>query len=172
MINNLVRICVYFVICVLFQVWVLNNIHYLQIATPFLYIYSILKLPLGTSGTKRLLFAFLLGCSIDLFSNTPGLHAAACTLMGFIREPLIRLLQGDNELEGCYPSYHNFGYKGFIRYAGLLILVHHICLYFLEAMSLFDPLFLFLRIVGSCMLTLFLVCIVELLNFETQKVSE
>ena len=37
MINNLLRGFIYFVVFVLIQVLVLNNIHFLRIATPFLY---------------------------------------------------------------------------------------------------------------------------------------
>ena len=79
---------VYFVVLVLIQALILNNIHFLRIATPFLYLYFIIKMPVGTSRDLVVLFSFLIGLVIDMFSNTPGMHAAACTLAGFIREPL------------------------------------------------------------------------------------
>ena len=46
---NLLRGLVYFVVLVLIQVLILNNIHFLRIATPFLYLYFIIKMPVGTS---------------------------------------------------------------------------------------------------------------------------
>ena len=104
MINNILRGFFYFVVLVLIQVLVLNNIHFLRVATPFLYLYFILKMPVGTSRTNVVFFSFLIGLVIDIFSNTPGMHAAACTFAGFIREPLIRLFMGKDLPEGIYPS--------------------------------------------------------------------
>ena len=42
MINHILRSAIYFVVFVLIQVLILNNIHFMRIATPFLYLYSIL----------------------------------------------------------------------------------------------------------------------------------
>ena len=79
MINNLLRGFIYFVVFVLIQVLILNNIHFLRIATPFLYLYFIIKMPVGSSRTQVVFFSFIAGVVIDTFSNTPGMHAAACT---------------------------------------------------------------------------------------------
>lgn len=58
MINNLLRGLFYFVVFVLIQILVLNNIHFLRIATPFLYLYFIIKLPVGASQTQVVFFLF------------------------------------------------------------------------------------------------------------------
>ena len=116
MINNILRGFIYFVVLVLVQVLILNNIHFLRVATPFLYLYFILKMPVGSSRTNVVFFSFLIGLVIDIFSNTPGMHAFACTLAGFIRHPLIQLLMGKDLPEGINPSYKTFGYGGFFRY--------------------------------------------------------
>lgn len=76
MINNLLRGFIYFVVFVLIQVLILNNIHFLRIATPFLYLYFIIKMPVGSSRTQVVFFSFIAGVVIDTFSNTPGMHAA------------------------------------------------------------------------------------------------
>ena len=102
MINNLLRGFIYFVVFVLIQVLVLNNIHFLRIATPFLYLYFIIKMPVGSSRTQVVFFSFIAGVVIDTFSNTPGMHAAACTLAGFCREPLIRPLVSEAFSDMCY----------------------------------------------------------------------
>ena len=59
MINNLLRGFIYFVVFVLIQVLVLNNIHFLRIATPFLYLYFIIKMPVGSSRTQVVFFSFI-----------------------------------------------------------------------------------------------------------------
>ena len=112
MINNILRGFIYFVVLVLVQVLILNNIHFLRVATPFLYLYFILKMPVGSSRMNVVFFSFLIGLTIDIFSNTPGMHAFACTLVGFIRHLLIQLLMGKDLSEGINPSYKTFGYGG------------------------------------------------------------
>ena len=146
MINNLLRGFIYFVVFVLIQVLVLNNIHFLRIATPFLYLYFIIKMPVGSSRTQVVFFSFIAGVVIDTFSNTPGMHAAACTLAGFCREPLIRVFMGKD--------------------------LQHTTLFVIESLTLFDPLFLVVRILSSVVMTTLLICTVEAFNIESQKSGE
>ena len=172
MINNILRGSIYFVVLVLIQVLILNNIHFLRIATPFLYLYFILKIPVGTSQTQVVFLSFLMGLVIDTFTNTPGMHAAACTFAGFCRQPLINLFIGKELPEGIYPSYRTFGYGGFFRYTLVFVLIHQVALFLIESFTFFDPLFLALRIGASAITTTLLICIVEAFNIESQKSAE
>lgn len=172
MINNILRGLFYFVVFVAIQIWVLNNIHFLRIATPFLYLYFIVKLPVGASQAQVVFFSFLAGLTIDMFTNTPGMHAAACTLVGFIRDPLIRFYLGKDLPEGIYPSYKTFGFGGFFRYVLTLVVIHHLALFLLESLTFFDPVFLAVRIAASTVMTTVLICTVEAFNIESQKSGE
>ena len=163
MINNLLRGFIYFVVFVLIQVLILNNIHFLRIATPFLYLYFIIKMPVGSSRTQVVFFSFIAGVVIDTFSNTPGMHAAACTLAGFM---------GKDLPEGIYPSYKTFGFGGFFRYVLSFVLIQHTTLFAIESLTLFDPLFLVVRILSSVVMTTLLICTVEAFNIESQKSGE
>ena len=157
MINNILRGFIYFVVLVLVQVLILNNIHFLRVATPFSYLYFILKMPVGSSRTNV------------VFSNTPGMHAFACTLAGFIRHSLIQLLMGKDLPEGINPSYKTFGYGGFFRYTLLFVVIHHVALFLIESLTLFDPLFLAIRIAASVVTTTLLICTIEAFNIGSQK---
>lgn len=172
MINTILRALAYFVLFVLIQVLFLNHIHFLRLATPFLYLYFLLKLPVGMSRIYMLLVAFATGLIMDMFTNTPGMHAAACTLAGFAREPLIGFFQGKELPAGIIPSYRFFGYGGFFRYTLSFVVIHHITLFLIESMSLFDPLFLVFRILASVAVTTLLICTVEAFNIESQKSGE
>lgn len=77
------------------------------------------------------------------------MHAFACTLAGFIRHSLIQLLMGKDLPEGINPSYKTFGYGGFFRYTLLFVVIHHVALFLIESLTLFDPLFLAIRIAAS-----------------------
>ena len=50
----------WFIGLVLLQVLILNNVHIAGYATPFLYIYFILKFNSGTSRNELMLWAFLI----------------------------------------------------------------------------------------------------------------
>ncbi|MDH6358276.1 rod shape-determining protein MreD [Parabacteroides sp. PF5-9] len=169
MINNIIRSLIYFVMLVLVQVLVLNNIQFLRMATPFLYLYFILKLPFGISRSQLIFASFLIGIVIDAFSNTPGMHAASCTLVGFLCDPFIRFFIGKELTDGTFPSYRVFGFAGFLRYTLTIVLIHHTTLFLIESFTLFDPLFLILRIFASAVTTTLLICIVEAFNMEPQK---
>lgn len=171
MINNILRGTFYFVVFALIQIFLLNNIHFLRIATPFLYLYFILKLPVGTSRSLVVFFSFLMGLVIDLFANTPGMHAAACTLVGFLRAPLINVMMGNELPEGVYPSFKVFGYGGFFRFSLFITILHHVALFSIESLTFFDPLFMLLRIVASAALTVLVIFIVEAFNIESHRID-
>ncbi len=166
---NLVRGLIYFVVLVVIQVVLLNNIYFLRVATPFLYLYFIIKMPIGVFRESIILSSFFIGLVIDMFTNTPGMHAAACTLVGFVREPLIHLFMGKDLLEGSYPSYYTFGVGGFIRYVSSIVVLHHVILFVIESLTLFDPMFLVMRIVASVIATVLLVCTIEVFNIDPKK---
>ncbi|MGM9797363.1 MAG: rod shape-determining protein MreD [Parabacteroides sp.] len=173
MINNILRNAIYFVVFVLIQVLILNNIHFMRIATPFLYLYIILKLPVDGSRSGQLFWAFGAGLSIDLFCNTAGMHAFACTLACFCRDGLIQMYMGKDLPEGIYPSYRAFGYGGFFRYVLTFVVLHHMALFLIESLNLFDPFFLAVRILSSVLLTTLLICTVESFNLiDIQKIGE
>ncbi|MDR1645782.1 MAG: rod shape-determining protein MreD [Tannerellaceae bacterium] len=166
---NIVRNLAYFVILILVQILLLNNIHFLRLVTPFLYIYFIIKLPVGYTSVQVTILSFLLGIVIDMLSNTPGMHAAACTLAGFARPFIIQIFMRENLSENLIPSYKTFGYGHFIRIVLLLVTVHHVALFLIESVTLFDPLFLTIRVVAGIATTTVLICAVESFNKESRR---
>ena len=85
---------------------VFNHIHLFNLATPLLYIYVVLRFPRGISRSLALLFSFVMGAIMDIFSNTPGVTMASLTLLGLIQPQLLLLfIQRDNLLhldDGAY----------------------------------------------------------------------
>ena len=166
MIKSLLKVLVNFVLFVALQVLVLNNIHLFKIVTPFLYLYIIVKIPINLTRVQVIWISFLTGLTIDIFSNTMGMHAAACTLAGMFRNPLMDSFVDREMIEGSTPSYHTLGTGAFMRYAFSLVLLHHVALYLIESVSFFDPLYLILRIVCSVVLTTLCIFIVEAFNLS------
>lgn len=166
--NNGIRQIVLFLLLVLLQVGLFNKIHLFGYATPILYIYFILKLPVQLNRNWVILLSFLMGFCIDIFSYTLGLNMLACTLTGFSRIYLLKLFTPRDLFESVDPSFASFGKGLFMRYATAFTLGHLIVLYLAESFSFFDPVDLLLRIGGSSLLTLILIFATESLSRPTK----
>lgn len=145
----------------LLQVLILNNVHIAGYATPFLYIYLILKFESDVSRNTLMLWAFFLGLSIDIFSDTPGMNAAATVLLAFLRPTFLRLFVPRDTLDGLVPSIRTMGISPFLKYLIVSVFVHHGMLLSIEFFSFAHIGTLLLRIVASTMLTVMCIMAVE-----------
>ena len=151
----------WFIGLVLVQVLLFNNISLFGLATPFVYVYFLLVLDRDIDHNMLMLIAFFLGFVIDIFSNTPGVNAGASVLIAFIRPGILRLFSPRGEYENFEPGIYTLGGGAFVRYAIILVLLHHTTLFFLEAFSLVNVGYLLLRILCSALLTMMLVMAIE-----------
>ena len=136
MINLLPRNILRFALLVLIQVLVLNNIQLFGWANPFFYVLFVLLMPFETPKWLVLVMSFVLGMTVDSFSNTPGLHAAATVLMGYLRSFVLRIIAPRDGYEpGTFPRMYYYGMPWFLKYSGFLVLAHHIMLFSVEAFS-------------------------------------
>ena len=139
MIKDMGKYVIMFFVLVLVQVLILNNIQFSGLVNPYIYILFILLLPFTIPGYLLLGICFVLGISIDIFGNTPGIHAGATVLLGFLR-PWIAQLVSSRELieKGNTPSMTQLGFASFIKYTVISVLIHHLFLFFAEAFSFGD----------------------------------
>lgn len=128
-----------FALFVAAQVLVFNHINLGGYVNPYVYIIFVLMLPLDIPGWLALVSSFLMGLSIDMFTHTPGLHASAALLAAFIRPYIIRLIATNKEIEpGLRPTLYDMGRRWYILFSFIMILIHHIYLFFLEAFTFTD----------------------------------
>ena len=160
MIQTYIQRVLWVVGLLLLQVLVLNNVHLGGYATPLLYIYFILKLGTGVSRNELMLWAFFLGLSIDVFSDTPGMNAAASVLLAFFR-PFILQLYIPRDVQGdLVPSFRTIGVAPFLKYAATGVLLHSLVLLTLEYFSFTAWWMLLLRVLLCSLLTT--VCILAI----------
>ena len=153
-----------FIVLVLIQVFILNNIRINGYINPYLYVMFILLLPFETPGWILLISSFFLGLSIDLFTHTPGMHTSASVFMAFCRPGIIRFISGNKDIEaGMMPGIKDMGFRWFFIYSFMLILLHHILFFLLEVFRMNEILQTFYRIILSSVSTLILVLLVEYL---------
>jgi len=123
----------HFIILVVIQVMILNNIRFGGYINPYVYVLFVLLLPLDTPGWLLLLSSFGLGLTIDFFFDTQGMHAAATVLLAFARPRVIRMISGRSDFDpGTVPMASSLGAKWILLYSVLLVFLHHSLLFFLE----------------------------------------
>lgn len=162
-IKNTIR----FALFLLVQVYILNRIPQLHgFITPYLYYLFILWLPFSISRIGLLFAAFAIGIAIDYFPPfTPGLHAAACVLIAYIRPFVINILMPKDITEFNYrePSPKAMGWTPYAIYILVLTLLHHGYLVFLEWLSFGSFLDFIIKVIGTTAISLLLIFTVEFL---------
>lgn len=168
--NVLVRNIIGFVMLVLLQVGVLNQVQLSGFINPYLYILFIILLPLGTPGWLVLLLSFGMGISIDVFSNSPGIHTSATVFAGFLRPYLLDSLMPRETVEPTdTPNIRIFGAGWFVKYSLTVVLVHHVFLFVVEAFK-FSSLHLILwRALLSIVFTMLLIILSQFLFTRSNK---
>lgn len=154
---TIIQFTVSFIILVLVQVLALNNVQFLGFINPYIYIFFLLSLPARLAQWITLILAFVLGLTIDMFSNSMGTHAFATVMMAFFRSPTIQLFTSIEEGINPIPSYYSFGVGAYIKYVVLMVLIHHSTLFFIEAFSFANLWIVFSKIILSSAVTIFLV---------------
>ena len=146
---------------VLLQVLVLNEVLFSAYINPFLYILLIISLPLKTPKWFLLVYAFLLGFSIDIFSGNLGFHSTATVLIAFLKPFISKITIPHNILgDSDEITLKKVGPKSFITFSLFLILIHNSCLFIIEHLSF--NLALSGKILASSVVTLIIVLITQL----------
>lgn len=132
--KNVVEFLFWFIGLVLLQVLLLNNIEIAGVINPFLYVYLIIALPIHTNRISLIFTGFFLGLVIDAFSNTWGIHAMATTLIAFLRPYIFSIVSTQEELDKVMPRFRTMGVN-YVKYVVLMVFIHHLALFLLEAFS-------------------------------------
>lgn len=158
---------VQFVFLIVLQVLVLNNIQFSGYVNPYLYILFILWLPLQTPKFLLLFLAFILGLSVDLFSNTLGMHTSATVFMAFCRPYILQILIPRDGYEiNQVPSIRDFDFKWFAAYTSMLAFLHHLFLFYVEVFRFTDFFNTFLRVIFSWVFTMILIFIAQYFRYN------
>jgi rod shape-determining protein MreD len=128
-----------------------------------------LKLPVKMNRNAVLILSALIGLVIDLFGSTLGLNMFVMVIVGFLRFYLLKLFAPRDVYEDYIPSFETFGNFMFVRYVGTMTLIHVTILHLMESFTLFDPINLVLRILGSFVLSVLLICALESINVKGFK---
>ncbi|TCC87057.1 rod shape-determining protein MreD [Pedobacter frigiditerrae] len=156
------------VVLLFVQIFLLRNLSFYNLSTPFVYVLFILVLPFRIPNLLLFLIAFGTGLTMDAFYDTMGVHTSACVALAFVRILFISVSLNRDAIDDPEPSLGNMGFKWFSIYAVLCIFVHHLVLFFLEAFKLSELAYTFGRSLLSVVFTMFTVLLVEAI-FHNRK---
>ncbi len=162
MINSILRFGLIFILLILLQVLLFNNIQFSGYVNPYVYVLFILLLPVEIQPWLLLLLSFVTGLIMDFFSGTPGMHASATVLTGFIRPYVLRIISPKDGYEPrSAPSMLTYGFRWFLTYTLLIVLVHHTALFYLEVFRFADFFRTMLRVLLSSLFSVTFILLIE-----------
>lgn len=167
MIHIIPRNILRFVVLVGLQIFLFNNIQFSGYFNPYVYILFILLLPFETPRWLLLVLGFCTGITIDLFMNTPGMHASATVFIAFLRPYVLNYIAPRDGYEsGTFPWQSFYGFSWFFRYALALTFAHHFFLFYVEVFRFshfFDTL---LKVILSTLFSLLFIILSQFLSFQ------
>jgi hypothetical protein len=163
---NLIR----FAVLVFIQVFLLKNLAMYNLPIPYLYILFLLLLPFRIPNILLFVLAFITGLCVDAFYDTPGLHAASCVVLAFVRILFINVTVSkegfDNEPE---PTLSIMGFRWFFTYAVTMTLIHHFFLFAIEYFNFSGLKYTVGRFLASSFFTVVLMLISGALFFRRKE---
>lgn len=117
------------------QVLLLDNLHWLGLVHPFIYIWAIILLPIELPRWLQMLIGAAIGMVMDLFTHAPGIHMAGCVMMAYLRPLLVSgVVQDIDRMKGAVTS-ATIGMGNWLRIVAIMVAVHHTIVFLLEAFT-------------------------------------
>jgi len=146
-----------YALVMLLQVLLFDQLQLWGACHPYIYVLCLLMMPITLSHSVSMLIGALAGLIMDVFSNTLGVHMAACTFLMFIRPYLIGLIVNDKDRLNEQISLRAIGMEALIKYVVILVLIHHLTVFCLAAWSWHHIGFVLLETFVSSLITILVV---------------
>ncbi|RYD70872.1 MAG: hypothetical protein EOP53_24635 [Sphingobacteriales bacterium] len=155
-----------FLLLTLLQIFVFDNISQLIIIRPMIFFFIVMILPKMPTAFYMLL-AFFIGLSYDFFSGnqTPGLHAAGCVLIAYMRDRLLIFFEGEEEAENASVHITSLGFRKFFFIVVINAFLFHVLTGFLEVFSFKDIVDTAMRISAGTVVSVALIYLFDILLF-------
>lgn len=151
-----------YIVLVLVQVLILNNINFLGYINPYIYILFIILYPVKNSRTLFVFLSFLLGLFVDLFTDSGGVHAAASVFIAYIRPPILKFSFGTIYENQTIKFAQTEPGKRLI-YFSILTLTHHFIIFSLEVFNMSDIILILQKTLFSSIFTILLCLLITVL---------
>jgi hypothetical protein len=149
-----VQIIVQFLVLLVLQLLLFNNIQFSGFINPYVYVLFFLLLPFTISRALMLILGLIMGLAIDLFMGTPGVHTAATVLVAFIRPWVLEFIAPHDGYDvNTLPRISYMGLEWFIKYTLIIVVIHHLVLFYIEIFSFAHFFHTLLKVILSSVFT-------------------
>jgi hypothetical protein len=159
---------IYLVVLILLQILIFNNIGVSSLEViPAFFLLFVLFLPIETPRWLILIMSFIIGISIDIFSDTSGLYASSTVFIGYIRPFILQYLAPRGGYDaGALPRVRDFGIPWFIKYSLILIFIHQFVFYFLENFGFHNFFYVFVKVLIGSIFSFLLIFITQFILYR------
>lgn len=156
-----------FLVLVPAQAVIFNNLVLFNVALPLVFIYLIISLPVTLSTNWSITIGFAAGLAVDIFADTPGMNALACTTLAFVRKPVYHLYMSfDDDLLGLIPGIATMGWAAYFKYMLTMVFIYCLMLFSIEAFQFFNLKLLLMRTIFSTIFTFIIIYAIDSLSFK------
>lgn len=152
-----VKFFINLVALLIIQLAILDNIQLHSYVYINIYILAIYILPYRLRKASILLFGFFLGLFIDFANNTMGIHAAASTLIAYIRPRLLMLTSNREQIDDIQGKQNINNFTWFFKYVMVSTTVFNVVLIMAEAFSFHNFWITLVRMVCSTIASVFFI---------------
>ncbi|TNE55405.1 MAG: hypothetical protein EP338_03830 [Bacteroidetes bacterium] len=154
-----------FVLFVLAQTLIFNQLEIGYGIQFMVYPLFILLLPIELNIFVSMLIAFLLGFSVDMLSNTYGLHASSAVLVAYLKPYFFSMFEPRDSYEPeVEPNFHTMEFRWILYVHGVLLALHHLWFFTIEIFKFNEILYILQKTLISLPCS-FLLCILIQLVF-------
>lgn len=152
-INNILL----FIGLLFFQILIFNNINLFGYLNPYPYVAFVFLFPYRKERSALLISSFLLGLTLDFFSDSGGVHAASLLFTAYIRLNFVRLILRKFESEYSNFQLNTISNDKLVIFFFVLILIHHFIMFSLEYFDFYAFWLILKRTILSSIFTLLVV---------------
>ncbi len=119
-----------FIVLLLLQVLICNQIAIFNVAVPIIFIYFIIRLPISLNKGWLFTLSFLMGLCVDIFSDTPGVNSLAATLLAALKQPVYyAYVPKDDKTTSLIPSISTLGMSVYCKFLISMIGIYFILVF-------------------------------------------
>ena len=117
------------------QVFLMDNLHWLGLVHPFIYLWAILLMPIELPRWAQMLIGAAIGALMDVFTHAAGIHMAGCVMVAYLRPLLVEgYVQDIDRMKGAI-TIQAIGLANYVRLLAMITVVHHTMVFLLEAFT-------------------------------------
>ena len=143
-----------YAIVMMLQVLLFNQLQLFGVCHPYIYVMCLLMMPITLPHSVDMVIGAVVGLIMDVFCNSLGIHMSACILLMFLRPYILGVIINDKERLTEQINQQTIGLVPLLKYAAILVAVHHLLVFALGAWSWYHIGFILIETLVSSVLTL------------------